>query len=111
MHSQGKRIVGYAATAKSATAINYFGLTPDDIAYISDTTPLKQGRFSPGAHIPVVPHEQFAADAPDYALLFAWNHQDEILANETEFRARGGQFITYVPEVEILTETAVAEAQ
>jgi methylation protein EvaC len=111
LRSQGKRVVGYAATAKSATAINYFGLTLEDIEYISDTTPLKQGRLSPGAHIPVVPHEQFAADAPDYALLFAWNHQDEILANETGFSARGGQFITYVPEVAVLRDTALRKAQ
>src|SRR3989441_5079840 len=52
----GKRVVGYGATSKSTTVINYCGLTPDVVEFISDTTPIKQGKFSPGAHIPVRPY-------------------------------------------------------
>jgi len=101
LHTEGKRVAGYAATSKSTTVINYCGLTPEHIAYISDTTPLKQGKFSPGGHIPVVPHETFAADYPEYAVLFAWNHRDEILANEQAFARAGNKWISFVPEVTI----------
>ena len=38
---------------------NYCGITTDQIAFISDTTPIKQGKLSPGAHIPVKPHAEF----------------------------------------------------
>ena len=100
--SRDRRVVGYGATSKSTTAINYCGLMMGDIAVISDTTPLKQGKFSPGAHIPVRPHADFVADYPDYALLFAWNHSGEILAKEEGFRRSGGRWIVYVPEVEAL---------
>jgi methylation protein EvaC len=101
LKSQGKRIVGYGATSKSTTVTNYCGITPDLIEFISDTTPIKQNKFSPGVHIPVRPYGEFEANYPDYALLFAWNHAEEIMAKEQKFQDAGGQWIVYVPEVEV----------
>lgn len=98
-----KRLAGYAATSKSTTVINYCGITPDLIEFISDTTPIKQGKFSPGAHIPVRPYEDFGIRYPDYALLFGWNHKEEIMAKERKFMESGGKWIVYVPEVRVLT--------
>lgn len=102
LKARGKRVVGYGATSKSTTITNYCGITPDLIEFISDTTPIKQGKFSPGAHIPVRPYEEFTARYPDYALLFAWNHANEIMAKEGTFRAAGGKWIVYVPQVAVL---------
>jgi methylation protein EvaC len=99
---RGQRVAGYAATSKSTTVLNYCGITRELVEYISDTTPLKQGRLSPGMHIPVRPHAQFAASYPDLALLFAWNHAEEILEKERGFAAAGGRWIAYVPEVGLL---------
>ena len=99
----GKRIVGYAATSKSTTIINYCGIGTDLIEFISDTTPVKQGRYSPGAHIPVRPYEEFMVRYPEYALLFAYNHAREIMAKEQKFIASGGRWIVYVPKVEVLS--------
>jgi methylation protein EvaC len=81
--------------------MNYCGITPDHVEYISDTTPIKQGKFSPGMHIPVRPHSEFARRYPDYALLFGWNHAKEIKAQENAFRAAGGRWIEYVPSVHL----------
>jgi methylation protein EvaC len=97
----GKRVVGYAATSKSTTVINYCGITPDLVGFISDTTPVKQGKFSPGMHIPVRPYEEFQRNYPDYGLLFGWNHAEEIRAKERAFTEAGGQWIVYVPTVEV----------
>jgi len=102
LSQQGKRVVGYGATSKSTTVTNYCGITPDLVEFISDTTPIKQGKFSPGAHIPVRPYEEFVADYPDFALLFAWNHAAEIMAKEENFRRAGGQWLVYVPRVKVL---------
>ena len=99
---QGRRVVGYAATSKSTTITNYCGITPDMVEYMSDTTPIKQGKYSPGTHIPVRSHAEFAANYPDYALLFGWNHRDEIVANEQGFRQAGGKWIEYVPQVRVV---------
>src|SRR6516165_9131751 len=73
LRSQQKRVVGYGATSKSTTVINYCGITPAQMEFISDTTPIKQGKLSPGAHIPVKAYDDFVEHYPDYALLFAWN--------------------------------------
>jgi len=102
LRKQGKRIVGYGATSKSTTIINYGGITSNLVEFICDTTPFKQGKFSPGAHIPVRPHEEFVQRYPDVSLLFAWNHQMEIMEKEKEFRRKGGQWLLYVPEVKVL---------
>lgn len=101
LNREGKRIVGYGATSKSTTVTNYCGITPDLVEFISDTTPIKQNKFSPGVHIPVRAYENFEGSYPDYALLFAWNHAEEIMAKEQKFQNAGGQWIVYVPKVEV----------
>lgn len=102
LKAQGKRVVGYGATSKSTTVTNYCGITPDLVEFISDTTPIKQGKFSPGTHIPVRPYTAFASRYPDYALLFAWNHGEEIMEKEQDFQNAGGKWIVYVPQVKII---------
>lgn len=102
LRADGRRVAGYGATAKSTTVTNWCGIGPELIEFITDTTPGKQGTFSPGMHIPVVPPERFAEPYPDCAVLFAWNHRDEILAKEEPFRRAGGRFIEYVPHVRIM---------
>lgn len=102
LKEKGKRVVGYGATSKSTTVTNYCGIGPDLVEFISDTTPIKQGKFSPGTHIPVKPYGEFSASYPEYALLFAWNHGAEIIAKEEKFVQAGGRFIVYVPTVGIV---------
>lgn len=102
LKKEGKRVVGYAATSKSTTILNYCNIGTDLIEYICDTTPIKQDKFSPGKHIPVRKYENFKNDYPEYALLFAYNHGKEIMAKEGEFRAKEGKWIMYVPRIEII---------
>lgn len=97
----GHRIVGYGATAKSSTVLNFCGIGPDTIDYISDVTPCKQGRFSPGMHIPIKPYSDFCNDDHQYTLLFAWNHTEEILTKEQTYNQRGGRWIVFVPHVNV----------
>lgn len=102
LRRSGKRIVGYGATSKSTTVTNYCGITPDLVEFISDTTPIKHGKYSPGTHIPVKPYEEFCRNYPDIALLFAWNHGEEIIEKEKKFVGSGGKFLLYVPNVHIV---------
>jgi methylation protein EvaC len=99
-----QRVVGYGATAKSCTVINYCGITTELVEFVCDSTPSKQGKFTPGAHLPVRAPETFADPYPDYSLLFAWNHADEVAERERDFSAAGGRWIVYVPEVGILPD-------
>jgi methylation protein EvaC len=102
LRAGGKRVVGYGATSKSTTVTNYCAITPDLVEFISDTTPIKQGKLSPGTHIPVRAYAEFRKNPPEVALLFAWNHSEEIMAKEEAYRAAGGSWLVYVPEVRIL---------
>ena len=102
LKAHGKTVAGYAATSKSTTVLNYCGIGPDLIDYICDTTPIKQGKLSPGMHIPVVPYETFKSNPPDYAVLLAWNHAEEIMAKEKDYVAAGGKWIAHVPEVKVM---------
>jgi methylation protein EvaC len=99
LHRQGKKVMGYGATSKSTTVTNSCGITPRHVECIVDTTPAKQGKFSPGVHIPIRPASYFHESPPDVALLFAWNHAAEIQEKEADFSANGGRWLTYVPEV------------
>ncbi|WP_235190727.1 class I SAM-dependent methyltransferase [Amycolatopsis rifamycinica] len=102
LRAQGKTVVGYGAPGKSSTVTTYCGITTDLIPFVVDSTPGKQGHLLPGSHLPVKPPSAFSEDYPDYAVLFAWNHAAEIMANEQAFRAAGGKWIRFVPEVEVL---------
>ena len=75
---------------------------PDQrIVWIVDDSPLKQGRFTPGMHIPVLPAQAIYERRPDYLLILAWNFAQPIIAKHAAYREGGGRFIVPVPEVEV----------
>ena len=92
---------GYAATSKSTTILNYCNIGPDLIECIYDTTPLKQGKFSPGMHIPIIDWKEFDTNMPDFTFLFAWNHLKEIMSKEKSYTSQGRKWITHIPTVQI----------
>jgi len=102
LKAAGKKIVGYGAPAKGNTLLNYYGIGPDILDYLTDTTTLKQGLYSPGRHIPIVAPERLLTDTPDYILLLSWNFKDTILEKEKALRENGVKFILTVPEVTIV---------
>ena len=102
MKNEGRKVVSYGATSKSTTVFNYCGIGPDLIDYIVDTTEAKQGKLSPGMHIPVVPPQSGFDDTVDVAFLGAWNYEKEILSKEENFLKTGGRFVTHIPYVRFM---------
>lgn len=98
----GSRLAGYGAPAKGSTLLEFLEIGPDLLDFIADRSGLKQGRYTPGSHIPIVSPDRLMKDRPDYVLLLAWNFVDEIVAQQREYREAGGKFILPVPEVKIL---------
>ena len=96
-----KTIIGYGATAKSSTVLNYCGLKNNFIEYFLDTTPTKFGKFTPGSNIPIIKYNGIPKNV-EYAYLGAWNFKDEIFKKEKEFIKNGGKFITHVPYPKII---------
>ena len=98
----GYNICGYGATAKSTTFLNYCNIGCNFIEFIVDTTPLKQGLFTPGMHIPIYSMEKFHNRYSNYALLLAWNYAQDILQKEKNFLESGGKFILPIPKPKII---------
>lgn len=102
LRTTGKRVAAYGAAAKGSTLLNYCQLTADDIEFVADRSPHKQGRLTPGSHIPIVPAEELAKRAPDVTLLLAWNFTDEILEQQSAYREAGGRFLIPIPESRVV---------
>lgn len=99
---ENKQIVGYGASAKGNIILNYCRIGPETLDYIVDSIPYKQGKFTPGMHIPIFPESKLLKDQPDYTLLLAWNFADEIIKKQHEYRKRGGKFILAIPKLTVV---------
>ena len=98
----GKKIIGYGATAKASTVLNYCSIKDETIDYFLDTTPDKVNKFMPGTHIFIKPYDRKSLNSADYAFLGAWNFKKEIMEKEKKFIKKGGRFITHVPSSRII---------
>jgi methylation protein EvaC len=96
------RIIGYGATAKSCTVLNYCGLDVKDIEYFVDTTSYKIGKYLPGSKILIKKYKKLKTGNIDAIFLGAWNFKDEIFKKEKEFIRKGGKFITHIPTPKII---------
>lgn len=99
---KGKRIVGYGAPGKGNTLLNYCGIRSDFLDFTVDRNPYKQGKFTPGTHIPILSPDRIAEVKPDYLFLLPWNLKNEIIEQNAGIRAWGGKFIVPIPKVEIV---------
>jgi SAM-dependent methyltransferase len=102
LKSEGKSIAAYGASAKGSTLLHYFGIGHEYLEFVVDRSTIKQGRFTPGTHLPIYPPEKLLETSPDYVLLLTWNFVAEILDQQMEFRRRGGQFIIPIPQVRVV---------
>ncbi|MBF0285761.1 MAG: class I SAM-dependent methyltransferase [Magnetococcales bacterium] len=98
---EGKSIAGYGAPAKAATLMHHFGLGPEMIDFIVDDSPWKQGLFSPGLHIPILPSSAIASEKPDAIVILAWNFAQPLLNKLADYRQSGGKCVVPLPEVTV----------
>lgn len=96
-----KRVVGYGAPGKGNTLLNYCGIRTDFLDYTVDRNPYKQGKFTPGTHIPILHPDRIRETRPDYLFLLPWNLKDEIMRQTSYIREWGGKFVVPIPEVRI----------
>ena len=101
LKKEKKTIIGYGAPAKGNTLLIHFGIGKNILDYIVDDSPLKQGLFTPGTHIPVFPSSKILETKPDYILILAWNFADSIIKKLSDYQNRGGSFIIPVPKPNI----------
>ena len=99
---QNKKIAGYGAAGKGNTLLNYCGIRTDFLDFIVDANPYKQGKYTPGARIPIRPPEELRAARPDYVMILPWNLKDEISRSAAYVREWGGRFVVPIPETRVL---------
>ncbi|HUO62621.1 MAG TPA: class I SAM-dependent methyltransferase [Terriglobales bacterium] len=98
----GKSLAAYGAAAKGSTLLGYAGIGRETLDFVADRSPHKRGRHMPGVHVPIVSPARLVDERPDYCLLLAWNFAEEIMAQQSAYRAAGGRFIVPVPTPRIV---------
>lgn len=98
----GKTVAAYGAAAKGNTLLNYAGVKPDLLPYVCDAAPSKQGKYLPGAHIPILPPSALAESCPDFVLILPWNIANEVISQHAYVREWGGKFVVAVPKLQEL---------
>jgi hypothetical protein len=99
---EGRSICGYGAPGKGNTLLNYCGIRTDFLDYTVDRNPYKQGKYTPGTHIPILSPERIRETRPDYLLILPWNFKDEIVEQMAYVRDWGARFIVPIPEVHVI---------
>jgi SAM-dependent methyltransferase len=102
LKARGKRLAAYGASAKGSTLLNTFGIGAEILDFVVDRSSVKQGRYTPGTHLPILPPAALLERRPDYVLLLTWNFAEEILVQQAPYRAQGGRFIVPVPEPRVV---------
>jgi len=99
---QKKTIVGYGASGRGTTLLNYCNIDTKILDYIVDLSPLRAGMLMPGVHIPIYHPEKSRKNPPDYFLVLAWNYFDSILQQEKKLKSKGVKFIIPFPKIKII---------
>jgi hypothetical protein len=100
--AQGKSVAGYGAPGKGNTLLNHCGIRTDLLSYTVDRSPVKQGQFLPGTHIPIYAPEHIEQTKPDYVLVLPWNLRDEISQQLDYVRSWGCRLVFPIPNLEIV---------
>ena len=102
LKNQRKIIAGISAPAKGTALLNYCGIGPLILDFITELSPFKIGKYTPGTHIPVIDDEMLIEKMPDYALLLAWNFAEPIMVKLNKYKEKGGKFIIPIPKPRIV---------
>jgi SAM-dependent methyltransferase len=97
----GKKVAAYGAAAKGNTLLNYAGVRPDLVEFVCDAAQAKQGKYTPGSHIPILTSERLAELEPDFVLILPWNIFEEIVKQNESARHWGAKFVTAVPALKV----------
>ena len=100
--ADGKTVAGYGAPGKGNTLLNHCGIRSDLLQYTVDRSPVKQGKFLPGTHIPIYAPDRLAETRPDYILVLPWNLREEISQQLSYVRSWGGRLVFPIPALEVV---------
>jgi SAM-dependent methyltransferase len=89
----GKKVIGYGASARSSTMLNFCGIDHNHLACVADQNALKHNRYTPGTDVLIVSPEEALKENPDTVVILAWNFKDEIIEDLKEKGFKGSVII------------------
>jgi len=105
LKQQDKVIIGYGASGRGTTIMNFCNIDAKYLDYVVDDAPAKHGFYTPGTHVAIKPWDSTKdGPFPEYALLFAWSFIEEVKKRRADYLAENGKFIVPLPEVSIVTK-------
>ena len=82
----GYTIIGYGASAKGNTILNYLKITNNEVKYIIDDQLSKQGLYTPGSNILICDKNKLKEFDKVAIIMITWNFKDEIINKVNEVR-------------------------
>ena len=100
--AEDKKVIVYGASGKGQSLLQFCDINNKLIECVIDKSQMKQGKYTPGTHIPIYPPSHIPKSGADVILLCAWNFADEIMEQEADFMLKGGKFLHPVPNPHFL---------
>lgn len=93
----GERIAIYGAGGRAFSLINFAGLGAY-IDFFVDDQPEKQGKYTPGTHLPILPGEALELRSIDLCLLAVnAETEDAVIKKHKAYQDKGGTFLSLCP--------------
>ncbi|MBI2041844.1 MAG: class I SAM-dependent methyltransferase [Candidatus Nealsonbacteria bacterium] len=73
LKKQGKKIAAIGAATKGNTLMNYYKLDSNTIDFVTDSSPQKIGKYTPGSYLPILHDRKLASEKVDVGLIISWN--------------------------------------
>lgn len=100
--SEGKKVIGYGASTKGNTLLQFYGIGPDQISAIAERQPQKYGLLTAGSWIPIISEAEMRDQKPDYLFVLPWHFMTEFMDRERGFLQNGGKFIVPLPSLQVV---------
>ena len=102
LKAQDKFVMGYGASTKGNTLLQYYGIDSTLVRAIAERAPEKWGRVTAGTHIPIISEEEMREQRPDYLFVLPWHFIDGFVKREAGLLAQGTRFIVPLPELRVI---------
>lgn len=101
LRREGKNIAACGAGVRASSLLSYCDLGAEVISCIFDIDPARIGKQMVGHAIPIVAEAEICRRQPDYTLILTPEYADKIIANNAEYLAAGGHFVTAIPRLAV----------
>ena len=110
IRAAGQTVLGYGASTKGNTTLQYYGITADLLPAIAERNPDKWGKVTAGTHIPIISEQEMRERRPDYLFVLPWHFIDGFVQREAAFLAGGGRFIVPLPELRVVGGEGICQS-